>query len=76
MDVGGSQGVLLASILRATPSVRGVLFDLPVMVAGAGELFAAEGVDDRATVVGGDCFESVPTGDAHILKHILHDWDD
>ena len=41
VDVGGSQGVLLASILRATPSMRGVLFDLPVMVEGAAELFAA-----------------------------------
>ena len=76
VDVGGSQGMLLASILRATPTMRGVLFDLPVMVEGAAELFAAEGVADRATVVGGDFFESIPTGDAHILKHILHDWDD
>lgn len=76
VDVGGSQGVLLASILRATPSMRGVLFDLPVMVEGAAELFAAQGVADRATVVGGDFFESTPPGDAHILKHILHDWDD
>lgn len=77
VDVGGSQGVLLASILRANPSMRGVLFDLPVMVEGAAELFAAaHGVADRATVVGGDFFESIPTGDAHILKHILHDWDD
>jgi hypothetical protein len=76
VDVGGSQGVLLASVLRANPSMRGVLFDLPVMVDGGAELFAAEGVADRATVVGGDFFESIPTGDAHILKHILHDWDD
>ena len=77
VDVGGSQGVLLASILRANPSVRGVLFDLPVMVEGAAELFAAaHGIADRATVVGGDFFESIPAGDAHILKHILHDWDD
>ena len=57
--------------------MRGVLFVLPVMVEGAADLFAAaHGVADRATVVGGDFFESVPTGDAHILKHILHDWDD
>jgi hypothetical protein len=76
VDVGGSQGVLLASILSVNSSLRGVLFDLPVMVDGATELFAAHGVADRATVVGGDFFESVPTGDAHILKHILHDWDD
>jgi hypothetical protein len=76
VDVGGSQGVLLAAILRANPSLRGVLFDLPVMVEGAAELFAAHDVADRATVVGGDFFESVPAGDAHLLKHILHDWDD
>ena len=76
VDVGGSQGVLLTSILHATPSMHGVLFDLPVMVEGAAELFAAEGVADRATVIGGDFFESIPPGDAHILKHILHDWDD
>jgi hypothetical protein len=76
VDVGGSQGVLLASILSANPSVRGVLFDLPVMVEGAAELFTAHGVADRTNIVGGDFFESVPPGDAHILKHILHDWDD
>jgi predicted O-methyltransferase YrrM len=76
VDVGGSQGALLAAIVRANPSLRGVLFDLPVMVEGAAELFAAQGVADRATVVGGDFFESVPAGDAHVLKHILHDWDD
>jgi hypothetical protein len=76
VDVGGSEGVLLASILSANPSMRGVLFDLPVMVEGAAERFAAHGVADRATVVGGDFFESIPAGDAHLLKHILHDWDD
>jgi hypothetical protein len=76
VDVGGSRGVLLAAILRANPSLRGVVFDLPVMVEGAAELFAAHDIADRATVVGGDFFESVPAGDAHVLKHILHDWDD
>ena len=76
VDVGGSQGVLLARILRANQSLRGVLFDLPIMLEGATELFAAHGVADRATVVGGDFFESVPAGDALILKNILHAWDD
>ena len=76
VDVGGSQGVLLARILHANQSLRGVLFDLPIMLEGATELFAAHRVADRATVVGGDFFESVPAGDALILKNILHDWDD
>jgi O-methyltransferase domain len=76
VDVAGSRGVLLTAILHANPSLRGVVFDLPVMLEGAAELFAAHDIADRATVVGGDFFESVPAGDAHVLKHILHDWDD
>jgi len=49
VDVGGSQGVLLAAILQANASLRGVLLDLPVMVEGTPELFAARGVAERAT---------------------------
>ena len=35
VDVGGGHGRLLAAILTATPGARGVLFDLPEVVAGA-----------------------------------------
>src|SRR6185312_4359924 len=34
IDVGGGRGRLLAAILGATPGARGVLFDLPEVVAG------------------------------------------
>ena len=77
VDVGGGRGALLAGILRANPGVRGVLFDLPHVVAGAEADFAAAGVADRASVVPGDFFAAVPAGgDAYILSVILHDWDD
>jgi hypothetical protein len=34
-------------------------------------------VADRTAVVGGSFFESVPSGgDAYVLKHIVHDWDE
>jgi hypothetical protein len=34
-------------------------------------------VSDRCRIVGGDFFESVPaSGDAYLLRHVLHDWDD
>jgi hypothetical protein len=34
-------------------------------------------VTDRCAVVGGSFFETVPSGgDAHVLKHIVHDWDE
>ncbi|ADO73472.1 O-methyltransferase family protein [Stigmatella aurantiaca DW4/3-1] len=76
-DVGGSQGILLAAVLRAFPGCRGVLFDLPHVIEGAREHLKAEGLADRTEVVGGSFFEPVlPAADAYLLKNILHDWDD
>ena len=76
-DVGGGEGGLLASILAANPALRGVLFDLPHVVAAAGALLERAGVADRCEVVGGSFFETVPEGvDAYLLKSIIHDWDD
>ncbi|MCC6466411.1 MAG: hypothetical protein IT463_13815 [Planctomycetes bacterium] len=75
VDVGGGHGLLLATLLRAAPASRGVLFDLPQTVAGAGAFF--EEVSSRVDVVGGDFFKAVPAGgDCYVLKHILHDWAD
>jgi hypothetical protein len=76
VDVGGGRGALLAELLAANPSLRGVLFDQPHVVAGAEETFAAAGVADRCEIVAGSFFESVPRGDAHVLKMIVHDWED
>ncbi|HEV2147518.1 MAG TPA: methyltransferase [Longimicrobiaceae bacterium] len=77
VDVAGGQGILLAGILKANPGAQGVLFDLPPVVGGAGELLGREGVADRVELVSGDFFESVPPGaDAYVLKHVVHDWDD
>lgn len=75
IDVGGGHGHLLGTILNKTPNLRGVLFDAPHVVAGA--KLAAMGVADRCKAEGGDFFEAVPAGgDAYILKHIIHDWND
>jgi SAM-dependent methyltransferase len=77
VDVGGGQGALLRAILQATPTARGVLFDLPQVVTGAKEPTEAMGLTERCTMVGGDCFASVPSGgDAYILSAVIHDWDD
>jgi hypothetical protein len=77
VDVGGSRGGFLSAILAAYPLMRGVVFDLPHVVAGAGPLLEAAGVADRCEVIAGSFFESVPAGgDVYILKAILHDWDD
>jgi hypothetical protein len=77
IDVGGGHGVLLATILRAHPEMRGVLLDLPRVVLGAQPLLQAAGVADRCTTVGQDFFESVSDGsDTCLLAQVLHDWDD
>jgi SAM-dependent methyltransferase len=77
VDVGGAHGVLLAAVLRANPAARGILFDLPHVIATAESAIAAEGLSQRCDLVSGDFFEAVPEGaDLHLLKQIVHDWDD
>ncbi|MCY1030999.1 methyltransferase [Corallococcus sp. BB11-1] len=76
-DIGGSQGDLLAQVLRAHPSCRGILFDLPRVAEGAKTALESRGLASRVDVVAGSFFEpGMPAADAYLLKHILHDWDD
>ena len=77
VDVGGGNGMLLASVLAAHPGARGILFDQPHVVIAAEPILRAAGVADRCEVVAGSFFEPVPTGgDAYVLKSIIHDWED
>jgi hypothetical protein len=77
VDVGGGEGSLLAAILAANPTLRGILFDQPHVVAAAGATLERVGVSDRCQIVGGSFFDTVPAGaDAYLLKSIVHDWDD
>ena len=76
-DIAGGHGFLLAQVLKATPGLRGLLFDLPQVLEGAGALLEREGVADRVELASGDFFTSVPEGaDGYLMKHIIHDWDD
>ncbi|HEY2865719.1 MAG TPA: methyltransferase [Pyrinomonadaceae bacterium] len=75
-DIAGGHGRLLSQILKANPGLKGILFDLEHVIAGAGEMLEREGVADRVTTASGDFFKEVPTADAYIMKHIIHDWDD
>src|SRR5688572_5689427 len=78
VDVGGGHGALIAAILRANPEMRGILFDMPEVIATAGPALEKAGVADRCRTVSGDFFSaSVPAGaDLYALKFILHDWPD
>jgi hypothetical protein len=77
VDVAGGQGLMIMTILKANRKMRGILFDLPHVVARATTMLRSGGVAERCQIVSGDFFTSVPQGgDAYIMKHILHDWDD
>lgn len=75
-DIAGGHGFLLSQILKANPNVKGILFDMEHVIAGAGEMLRDHGVEARVETVSGDFFAEVPAADAYIMKHIIHDWDD
>jgi hypothetical protein len=77
VDVGGGSGQLIERVLALNPGLHGVIFDLPHVVQEASVLLTQPGFADRATLVSGSFFESVPVGgDVYVLSNILHDWDD
>ena len=77
VDVAGGHGHVLMSILEAYPQMKGVLGDLPHVLAGAEPRIRARGLSDRCRTEAIDFFKAVPAGgDAYIMKHIIHDWDD
>lgn len=76
VDVGGSHGVLLSSIVEEFSTVRGTLFDLPHVVEEARTKLASNKHRDRIALVEGSFFEALPSADAYIMKSLLHAWDD
>jgi len=77
VDIGGGNGALLIGILKANPTLRGIVFDLPHNSDTAKDKIAEAGLASRCEAIGGDFFKEVPSeGDAYIIKHVIHDWND
>jgi O-methyltransferase domain len=71
VDVGGGHGATLTAVLHRYPTLKGILFDLPEVVATAGP---DAGHGGRCEVVGGDMLHSVPAGgDAYMIKRVIMD---
>jgi hypothetical protein len=69
-DIGGGRGHLLAAVLAAAPNAKGVLFDLPEVIADAAIV-----ASDRVTLQGGSFFDDpLPVCDAYLLMEVIHDW--
>lgn len=76
-DVGGGNGSMALAILGRYPQARGIVADLPYIEAQARDKIRDAGLADRCRFEAADFFEGVPAGaDAHILKFVLHDWND
>jgi hypothetical protein len=75
-DIAGGHGFVLTSILKKYPQMKGVLFDLDHVVAGARQRIEEMNLTNRLELIAGDFFRSVPPADAYVMKHIIHDWDD
>jgi SAM-dependent methyltransferase len=77
VDVGGGSGELLVAILASQPKLRGVLLDLAHAVDAARARIDRSGLAARCEIIAGSFFDAIPPGcDVHLLKAILHNWDD
>lgn len=75
--IGGGNGALLIGILNENPGLRGVVFDLPSAAERAKRRISESKLAERCQAIGGDFFKEVPSGgDAYLLKHVIHDWND
>ena len=75
--LGLEQAATLGHILKRYPQPHGILFDRPHVVTEAPALLRAPGVEGRVSIERGSFFERVPIGgDAYILSHIIHDWNE
>jgi hypothetical protein len=77
IDMGGGIGVLLTEILKAYPSINGILVDTSSVVAEAKKMIKAQRIEERCKIIACDFFKSVPSGgDLYLLSNVLHDWSD
>jgi len=77
LDVGGGRGHFAAAVLEAHPQLEGAVLDLPERIGAADAYLRGRGLGERCAAIGGNFFDTVPVGyDVHILKWILHDWND
>ncbi len=77
VDVGGGVGDLLAAVISGHAHTEGILLDRATVIEHTRERFRAAGLEARCRLVAGDFFESVPSGgDAYVLSHVLHNWND
>ncbi|XP_019183614.1 PREDICTED: trans-resveratrol di-O-methyltransferase-like isoform X2 [Ipomoea nil] len=69
VDVGGGTGTIAKFILEAFPRLKCTVFDLPHVVADQPQ-------SQNLRFLGGNMFHSIPSADAIMFKHVMHNWND
>ncbi len=74
LDIGGASGTWTIAFLRACPSAKATLFDLPHVIPMARERLAAAGMDKRVKLVPGNfTLDALPPGaDLAWVSAIVH----
>jgi hypothetical protein len=74
LDIGGASGTWTIAFLRACPSARATIFDLPHVLPMAQRRLAAAGFDQRAKLVAGDFMKDAlpPGADLAWVSAIVH----
>jgi hypothetical protein len=76
-DVGGGTGAALEYLLGTHPTLHGVLFDLPEVIAAARPVLRSGTLAGRCRLEPGSFFDEVPGGaDRYLLLAVVHDWED
>ncbi len=71
VDLGGATGHLAIAAAERYPGLRAAVFDLPQVIAGAGQYPGS----DKVQWIAGDFFEdALPQADLYAVGRILHDW--
>jgi hypothetical protein len=75
--LGGGGGALIEAVVATYPEVRGMLVDHPASIEAALPRFSSGPLADRVQLVAADLSKEVPAGaDVHVLKHVLHGYED
>jgi hypothetical protein len=80
VDMGGGVGAMTEALLARYPTMRGIVFELPNVVAEGRAYWRGRANADRVEFVAGSFLDAEPKlpseADVYLFRGVLHDWDD
>jgi hypothetical protein len=76
LDIAGGSGVYACTLVSANSNLKAAVYEIPPVDDASRRSIEHKGLSDQVEVIGGDMFDSIPTGfDVHLFANVLHDWD-